>query len=247
MKKLYNYLFFLVYCILRPSLLKQVSKGIYLPVYLQFEWLKQFDIQTVVDIGASHGDVSKAIINMFPNATVYAFEPIKKEREIILSKITSKNLILSDLALSNKIGNTYFYVNDHSPSSSMLPVAKEGLNELPFLSNTKKIKVKMSTLDTYFKDKKYKKNIFLKIDVQGAEKLVFDGGKKFLKDVSIIHVETAFRPFYKGQCYFSDIYNTLTKLGFVYAGSIRESEFYPLFKMSMQENSIFIRNPLNEK
>ena len=215
----------------------------YVPVYIQYEWLKNYKhkIRTIVDIGSSCGNVAKALLCILPNARVYAFEPIKKNCDVIRHTIRSKRLVLNNVALSNKAGEVTFYVNHYSPASSMLPLSKNAIKELSFMANTKRITVKSATLDEYFQDREVENEVFLKIDVQGAEKLVFEGGRNFLKRVSIIHVETSFQELYQGQCLFSDIYDYLTSLGFEYLGNIRESGFYPLFKLPIQENSIFVR------
>ncbi len=55
---------------------------------------------------------------------------------------------------------------------------------------------------------------FLKVDVQGAEMLVFQGGVNMLKDVLVIHTEVEFVELYKGQCLFSDVDPFLRGLGF---------------------------------
>jgi FkbM family methyltransferase len=57
---------------------------------------------------------------------------------------------------------------------------------------------------------------FLKVDVQGAEVLVFDGAAETLKDVLVIESEVCFAPLYKHQCLFSDIDIVLRSRGFAF-------------------------------
>lgn len=243
MNKYINPIFFLFYLFSRPRLFLLLFKKIYLPVYIQYEWIKKYNINTFIDIGASQGRVSRVIHYFFPSAIIYAFEPLPTEFKNLKKYISSPNIILNNIALSDSIGKTVFYINNHAPSSSMLKVSKDGKNLFPFLHKYHKVTVNKTTLDSYFKNRKIKKNIFLKIDVQGAEKMVFEGGLSFLKNVSIIHVETSFEEIYNNQCLFADIYKFLTNIGFVYVGNVKESEFFPYFKLPIQENSIFIRKP----
>lgn len=242
MSKYRNYFFFFLYLISRPHIILLLFKKIYIPIYIQYEWLKTYNIKTIIDIGANHGHVSHVLNYLFPKATIYAFEPIKSECLLINKRLKNSNIFVENVALSNKIGKTKFFVNEHNPSSSMLQLLKHARNNIPtFLGKEKKITVKATTLDYYFKNKKIRKDVFMKIDVQGAEKMVFEGGKNFLRYISIIHIETSFSKIYKNQCLFEDIYNFLTSYGFVYFGSVNDSNFYPSFKLPLQENSIFIK------
>ena len=56
----------------------------------------------------------------------------------------------------------------------------------------------------------------LKVDVQGAEVLVFDGAAETLKDVLVIELEVCFAPLYRHQCLFSDIDIVLRSRGFAF-------------------------------
>lgn len=238
-----NILFFCIYILFRPKLLTLLFKRIYLPVYVQYEWLKKFNVGTIVDIGANKGNVTVALATLFPQAHVFSFEPINKECSVIRRKVKNlPNVTVINAALSDKNGKIPFLLNSSSPSSSMLPLSSLGKKIIP--SNTKKIMVPTITLDEYFHNKKLKSPIFIKIDVQGVEHIVFSGGINLLKKVSVIHVETGFETVYKNQCLFGDIYQLLTRYGFVYHGNMKDADFYPLFTIPCFENSIFIKKYL---
>jgi len=57
---------------------------------------------------------------------------------------------------------------------------------------------------------------FIKIDVQGAEKMIFDNAPRVLKDTLVIQTEVEFVPLYKNQPLFADIDTTLRGHGFVF-------------------------------
>jgi len=236
-----NYLFFCLYVLLNPTALLLLFKKIYLPVYVQYQWLKKYDINTFIDIGANRGDVSQVLHFLFPNAMIYAFEPIQEESNKIRSKVRHTNLIIENSALSNKIGKTSFFVNDFSPASSILSISKECIQDCNKMSRIKKIEVLTTTLDTFFRNKNLKKDVFLKIDTQGSEKLILEGGKDVLQKVAIIHIEICFSHLYKNQTNFEEIYKILTNAGFNFIGSILESDFYPFFGPRKFENYIFLR------
>jgi FkbM family methyltransferase len=56
---------------------------------------------------------------------------------------------------------------------------------------------------------------FLKIDVQGAELLVFEGARKKLSETVAIQTEVSFVPLYQGQPTFGDVDRDLRARGFV--------------------------------
>ena len=240
-----NILFFCLYILSRPKLLILIFKKVYLPVYVQYEWLKKFNVGTIVDIGANKGNVTVALAALCPNADIFAFEPMRNECDKIRQKVKHlRNVTVINTALSNKNGKIPFFVNTYSPSSSMLPLSSLGKKITPSL--TKKTTVRVITLDTYFQNKKLRKPVFIKIDVQGAEKIVFEGGKDFLKKTSVIHVETSYEKIYETQCLFEDIYQILIHSGFLYHGSIKGADFYPLLTIPYSENSFFIRKSMSQ-
>jgi FkbM family methyltransferase len=56
---------------------------------------------------------------------------------------------------------------------------------------------------------------YLKIDIQGAELMVFENAPRRLSEVLLIHTEVEFLPLYKGQPLFSDIDLFLRRSGFI--------------------------------
>lgn len=237
----------MIYLLLNPHLLLLPFKGIYLPVYIQFVWLKKYKIDVIVDVGAYQGHVSKTLNYLFPKAKIYTFEPLEENFKRLKKTLKSKKFIIEKMALSNKTGNSIFYTNGYLPASSILPLEEKCIKRYPYMANTKKTTVKTTTLDSYFRKKRPGKVVFLKIDTQGTEDLVLKGGREFLKNVFLIHVETSFDKMYQNQCIFQDIYELLVNLGFSYIGEARESQFYPTFGSQTSANSIFINNFLKNK
>lgn len=235
-----NYLFFLLYLLVNPHLFIVFLKRLYLPSYIQYNWLRKYRIQTIVEVGASVGNVLGVLIHLFPKARIYAFEPLEVLFQSLSSKFKDKNITIENYAVSNETGRGMFYQNEFLPASSLLPLKPKIQREFQLISKTKKIEVPTVRLDDYFKGKVFISPVFLKIDTQGTEKLVLEGAKKLLQRTSIIYVETSFEGYYNSQSYFEDIYRLITKLGFEYKGSFVESQFYPIFNLPVSVNSIFV-------
>lgn len=244
MKKIQNYLFFVVYLLLNPQLLLQGLKGIYIPVIVQYEWLKDYNISTVIDVGAYVGNVSQALQYLFPAARIYAFDPIEENCKTIKEKDTRGKIIVENVAVSDKNGQAEFYINNYRPTSSLLPFENQFQTKFPL---AEKVEVKVINLDTYFKNIKIGEMALLKIDVQGNELQVLKGAKDLLKRVSIIHIETTMGNYYQNQHLFGDVYDLLVQSGFVYKGSIADGQFSPEFGLKLQENSIFINENFRKK
>jgi len=239
-----NILFFAIYVMLNPRFIRLFFKGIYLPAYIQFEWLKNFNIKCVVDVGANDGYVCQSIAHSFKEAMFYAFEPIQEKSELIKRKMKDKFIVVETSAVSDRCGKAkFFYFKEHDPASSLLRPSKISQKEFSFMNDYSEIEVNTITLDEYFGGIACE-NVFLKIDVQGTEKKVLEGGKNFLEKVDIVYIENSFHKMYEETSFFEDIYGFLVTCGFVYAGSMEDANFYPRFELSKCENSIFIKKPL---
>ena len=55
---------------------------------------------------------------------------------------------------------------------------------------------------------------FLKVDVQGGELAVFEGGMNRLEQALFVHTEVQFVPFYKGQALYAELDLKLREAGF---------------------------------
>ena len=95
----------------------------------------------IMDIGACEGEESIRYSRLFPNASIYCFEPLpKNQKKIIenLKKYNVNNVRLIEVALSDEEGGCEFYVSSGHPeqedknlnwdfgnkSSSLLPPDK---------------------------------------------------------------------------------------------------------------------------
>lgn len=163
-----------------------------------------------LDIGANIGSYS---ISMFDICnTVIAFEP-----HPYTSKRCKMNFLLNDyseinvkqLALSNEIGKIHF--SDYGGSST--------INHIVDCSG---IVVEVCTLDKFIMDRvDFKKNddYILKVDVEGFEKQVFEGGKDFLTNFNIRGI--VFECFSK-----NDVFDKLKGYGYNNIKKLSENNYF---------------------
>jgi len=180
------------------------------PVYyyhcLTAKELSKIEIKTLIDIGANIGNYSKTGKIVFPNAKIYAFEPIKECYDQIKDEsITAFNFALWDLDNKKDI----FYLNkENTEMSSFL---KYGFEQ----EDKKKDIQKINILKRRFDKLKLEINrpCFVKIDVEGGEDRVIRGFGNRLKEVDVLQIEWHFGDYYEGHEKLSNMIKLLEKNG----------------------------------
>ncbi len=211
------------------------EKYINSPIEIESELLfllEKNNVKTVFDIGACEAEDSIRYSLLFPNSTVYAFEPridnltIGKES---IKKYQRKNIVLENIALSNENGSAEFFLSEGEPgdlknseewdfgnkSSSLLPPSEEMKKHTSWLQFNKKTVVETMRLDKYAADKQIGAIDFAHIDVQGAELMVLEGAGDFLHHVKLIWMEVEAVELYKNQPLKNDVEAFMKKNNFV--------------------------------
>jgi len=160
--------------------------------YLEFMKDKISDKPFLMDVGANIGDFTMAFLQKYPEGMIYAFEPIKdiysrlEKRFVYNENVHCFNFGLSDKEENNR---TIYYVKN-----------SEGMSSLHYRPayfpkfQVEERKVDLTTLDI-IRDTLPSVDL-LKIDVEGSEKQVFNGGLLFLKETP-----PKFIQFEVGECY----------------------------------------------
>ncbi|MDH4240186.1 MAG: FkbM family methyltransferase [Phycisphaerae bacterium] len=185
-----------------------------------YEWLREMNIRTVLDIGANKGQFVWQISKLLPDARYYSFEPLKDCYEQLLKRMRHfSNFRAFPFALGDKSGKTQIHHNDFSPSSSLLSMEELHKEAFPYTKNVRIEEIEIRRLDEIIQELDIEDNLLIKIDVQGFEDKVILGGEKLISRASILIIETSFQPLYKGQALFGTIYDALSQLGFRYIGA----------------------------
>jgi len=131
-----------------------------------------------VDIGAHVGIWTRRLANDFDK--VIAFEPLQKHAECHKKNCESlENVTLNQIALSDKKGTNIITTKDINSGMSTMLTPRWKKESYPQMVETR-------TLDSY----KLPKIDFIKIDVEGWEEHVLEGGMKtILKDRPIMYIE----------------------------------------------------------
>jgi FkbM family methyltransferase len=149
-----------------------------------------------MDIGANMGEWSLHMAKMVGgNGRVFSFEPIPSMVQALEKTIAINNfsqVSIAECAISNKIGHSSFSIpfnkdNQAIPFwSQLVPeeqfTAPKSMDNLwDKVARTKTSEVQTTTLDRFISEKNITKLDFIKIDVEGHEKYVIEGGQKTLE------------------------------------------------------------------
>jgi FkbM family methyltransferase len=163
-----------------------------------------------MDIGANIGSYSISMMDICDKIVAFEPHPYTNQRckmNFLLNDFSEYNV--KQLALSNETGKMNF--SDYGGSSTINHIVNDNTG----------IEVEVTTLDKFIIENNFSKDdkYVIKIDVEGFEEQVFEGGKDFLLNYDI-----------KGiifECFSQDIvFKILNKYGYVDIKKISENNYF---------------------
>jgi FkbM family methyltransferase len=187
--------------------------------------LRHYPFRSIIDIGANRGQFARYISTLFPDAHIYCFEPLPGAfRELSKwaknEKVTAVNFALGDREGTFELSEHI----DHSLSSSFLRTTKLCETLYPITKRKKSIQVNITTLDKWIESLATPliPEILIKLDVQGYEDRVLQGGRKTFNIAKACILEICLDKLYQDQATFKDIFFLLNDLGYHYAGNLAQ-------------------------
>ena len=188
----------------------------------------QCNANILMDIGAHIGLFSKAANAVFSFDKTICFEPNKEMKGIIESNNKKNNIIVENIALSNKEGQATFYLHQDDSMNSLVESENEILkDEFPWDNPDllKKTTVNTITLDKYIeKNSLINETFFIKIDTQGNELNVLKNGINALRQTEICLIEYMFTTPYKSDFSFYELLELMSKSNFDCKGALTISK-----------------------
>ncbi|QSR88579.1 FkbM family methyltransferase [Methylacidiphilum caldifontis] len=184
-------------------------KGLQYGVYAGAEHkslLKNLHCKTIIDIGANRGQFSLMAKYLFPNAIIFAFEPLPIPASVFRKIFKNDPTVhLIEAGIGRKKETRPFYVSYQDDSSSFLPIGENQLRVFPKTGHKETINVPIAPLTQWINKNDIVNPTLLKIDVQGYELDVLYGSEDLLPFFSYVYVESSFCELYLNQALADDI------------------------------------------
>lgn len=190
--------------------------------YLEFQPFLNFKEGMVVyDVGANLGEMA-SFFARFPSVSrVYCFEPVKKVfLDLVKRSKNYEKIKCFQIALGDKSGSERMYVNEFSPSSSILPLGPIHIEEFPVTKDAHEEEIRMMTLEEIVHEYSLFPPDFIKIDVQGFEDRVIRGGKDIVKKARFCMLELSLVSLYEESVLITDINSLMRSIGFHLVGIV---------------------------
>jgi len=201
--------------------IKSDSHGFGRAIQVQSEIVALLNKQqsVIFDVGSNTGQAYQVYRSIFPDATIYCFEPFPQSwQELVMTASGDHKVTINQLALSSVEGFADFHVNANAQTNSLLPTDPSastfwgsGLLETCSITKVKKI-----TLDAFVEQAGLPAISILKLDVQGGEFEVLLGAQKLLQShrIDLVFLEIILSMTYAGQHSLQDYLALLSSYGY---------------------------------
>lgn len=202
------------------------------PIPIASELLRLFphrEARVVFDIGSCEGEDAIRYAALFPSATVFAFEPLPENIELLkanLSRHGNPNVRVMEIALSDRRGQSKFHVSsgqpdgiapsdwDYGNKSSSLLAPDRHLEVHPWVHFDRQIEVETDTIEGVCAQAGIDHIDLVHLDVQGAELKVLQGAGSLLNRIGAIWMEVEAIPLYQAQPLRAEVERFMSSHGF---------------------------------
>jgi FkbM family methyltransferase len=182
--------------------------------------LPRVPYRSVIDAGANRGAFTDAFLRLHQPKRIVLVEAIPDLAMKLQARYEGDPRIsVVSAALSDRSGQAKFEINRSEASSSLLPI--DPRNSAWFgrdLSVANSISVVTLTLPELMNRQRLESVDLLKLDLQGAERLVLCGGAEVLDRVRVIYTEVFFEQLYAGAWLFWEMNEFLSGRAFRLCG-----------------------------
>ncbi len=175
--------------------------------------LSHSQMPSMIDVGANLGLISLYVLSKVAQTKIYAFEPGPAQRALLEKTVErnrlEKSISIYSCALGKEAGVAKFTTHKDAD------VAKDGFIDTGRGSDTVSIEVAVETLDVWWKAQGKPAVDVVKIDTEGAELWVIQGGKEFfslVKPIIYLEIEATNLRVYPYMA--EDILKFLTSIGY---------------------------------
>jgi FkbM family methyltransferase len=162
------------------------------------------NIETVLDIGAAHGHFSGFLRTIWPNSQITAIECNERNRYFL----DHTNYDVRFVCLGDKPCKKDFHINPSDIAGGGSSFYKENTSafDQSFTENKDIVTLDSMKLGAYD---------LIKIDTQGTELDIINGGLETIKQARFLLMELSFLPYNHGGCMIDEVLAKTRELGFV--------------------------------
>ena len=164
---------------------------------------------TVIDVGANVGNTTIAIKARFPDSIVHAIEPVATTFGVLSRNCESlAGVTAYQLALSETTGRALMATGENSELNHLIDAAAVGYDRVEAVAT--------ETLDAFCETRSIGRIGLLKIDAEGADLKVLQGGERLLQDrrVAFLYSEVGFNTADRRHVHVAELLRLLPPAGF---------------------------------
>ena len=203
-----------------PQQLRSLIDTRYRRAYRSLRDLPQIKYRTLIDAGAHRGTFTDAFLQLHHPERVVLVEAIPELAAALRRRWERRpGVAVIAAAVSDRNGHATFELNRSSASSSLLKIDRRTAEWFGTdLAVAARVEVPTLTLAQLMTEQQLTSVDLLKLDLQGAERLVLVGSEEVLPQVRVIYTEVFFEPLYEGAWLFWDVNEFLAARGFKLCG-----------------------------
>lgn len=172
----------------------------------------------ILDVGANEGRVAEAALRTYPQCRVICFEPVSATFQALQKRLTryGSRVVYFNEALSDVNAQAEINLTNFNGANSLQPQPALHKTLNPHVHEIGKEVIKLSRLDDMAVKLPAQKIDVMKIDVEGHELKVLQGGRNFIQqnvDTIIIEISMMRDAAWSQQAVF-DIFALMKELGF---------------------------------
>ena len=182
--------------------------------------LPRLSYRYVIDGGANQGAFTDAFLRLHNPERLILVEAIPELAEKLRTRYANdRRIAVVAAALSDRNGEARFEINRSEASSSLLPIDPRNAKWFSRdLRVARAVTVPTLSLPELMTRHGLEEVDLLKLDLQGAERLVLTGGAEMLERVQVIYTEVFFEQLYAGAWLFWEMNEFLSGRGFKLCG-----------------------------
>lgn len=210
----------------------------------RLQLLAHHGVNLLFDVGASEGLYGETMRRLGYTGRIVSFEPRSTAFARLSERASSDpNWEALPFALGKEETSSVIHISGAADSSSLLDMLPQHYQTYPNTEYVDQETVDVRPLDAFLETYGRPGDVpFLKMDVQGYEKVVLEGATQTLERLAGLQMELSLVPLYEGETLLPDMIRYLETQGFTLM-DLEPGLRDPVSQQLLQVDGIFFRSP----